>query len=127
MSGALTVAAVLVLLTVTQLFLQKEAPVYAALLSTGGALFLLLRLSDTVQLLIRNVSLLGQQVDGQAFCCLLRCAGILLLTDYVRTFCGEAGADSLGWCAGLAGRCLVLTAAGPLLETLCRQIWALGG
>ena len=58
-------------------------------------------------------------------CRLLRCAGILLLTDYARTLCEEAGADTLAWCAGFAGRCLVLAAAFPLLEEICQKIWGL--
>ena len=48
-----------------------------------------------------------------------------LLTDYARTLCEEAGADTLAWCAGFAGRCLVLAAAFPLLEEICQKIWGL--
>lgn len=103
------VAGAIIVLAVAQLFLQKDAPVYA------------------VQSLLQRVVVLGRQVDGQAFVCLLRCAGILLVTDYARTFCEEAGASSLGWCAGFAGRCLVLGAAWPLLEEICQKIWSLGG
>ena len=36
-----------------------------------------------------------------------------------------AGADSLAWCTGLAGRLLVLAAAFPLLEEICQRIWGL--
>ena len=50
---------------------------------------------------------------------------ILLITDYARTLCEEAGADSLAWCTGLAGRLLVLAAAFPLLEEICQRIWGL--
>lgn len=49
--------------------------------------------------------------------------GILLLADYIRTLCKESGAEALGWCAGLAGRCLVLAAVFPLLEEVCQRIW----
>ena len=51
-----------------------------------------------------------------------RSAAIVLLTDYTRTLCEEAGAESLGWCVGLAGRCLVLAAAWPLLEEILQTI-----
>ena len=127
MNVVLTAAAAVFLLAVIRLLLQKEAPAYAALLSAAAAVFLLFRLSGSMELVVRRILLLGRQVDGQAFSCLLRCAGILLLTDYIRTFCEETGAESLGWCAGLAGRCLVLAAAWPLLETVCQEIWNLGG
>ena len=70
---------------------------------------------------------LGQRTNAQAFSCLLRSAGILLLADYVRTLCEEAGADALAWCAGLAGRCLVLAAVWPLLEQIFQTIWGLVG
>ena len=45
-----------------------------------------------------------------------------VLTDYTRTLCEEAGAESLGWCVGLAGRCLVLAAAWPLMEEILQTI-----
>lgn len=121
------VAGAIIVLAVAQLFLQKDAPVYAVLVSIAAVVFLLLQLSGAVQSLLQRVVVLGHQVDGQAFACLLRCAGILLVTDYARTFCEEAGASSLGWCAGFAGRCLVLGAAWPLLEEICQKIWSLGG
>ena len=127
MSTACMVAGAIIVLAVAQLFLQKDAPVYAVLVSIAAVVFLLLQLSGTVQSLLQRVVVLGRQVDGQAFACLLRCAGILLVTDYARTFCEEAGASSLGWCAGFAGRCLVLGAAWPLLEEICQKIWSLGG
>ena len=127
MSTACMVAGAIIVLAVAQLFLQKDAPVYAVLVSIAAVVFLLLQLSGAVQLLLQRVVVLGRQVDGQAFVCLLRCAGILLVTDYARTFCEEAGASSLGWCAGFAGRCLVLGAAWPLLEEICQKIWSLGG
>ena len=48
-------------------------------------------------------------------------------SDYIRTLCKESGAEALGWCAGLAGRCLVLAAVFPLLEEVCQRIWGLAG
>ena len=44
--------------------------------------------------------------------------------DYAKRI-EEAGADSLAWCTGLAGRLLVLAAAFPLLEEICQRIWGL--
>lgn len=110
-----------------QLLLQKQAPAFAFLLSLAAALVLLARVSSTVQTVVQGIVLLANRADGQAFSCLLRCTGILLLTDYAQTLCEETGADSLGWCAGLAGRCLTLAAAFPLLEEVCNKIWELAG
>ena len=127
MSAAVALLAGLLLLAVTSTVLQRYSPVFAVLLSLGAAVWLLLQLGQPVQMLLRNISRLGQQTNGQAFSCLLRSAGILLLTDYTRTLCEEAGADSLAWCAGLAGRCMVLAALWPLLQEVCQIIWRLAG
>ena len=107
--------------------LQKELPAYALLLSLGAIVLLLVRLGGTFRSVLEGVALLGQQTDKQAFQCLLRSTGILLLADYTRTLCKESGAEALGWCAGLAGRCLVLAAVFPLLEEACQRIWGLAG
>lgn len=127
MNAALTVVGMLAAVAILNVLLQKYSPGYALLLSLAAALCLLLRLGAAMQSVVQGVALLGQRTDGQAFSCLVRSAGILLVTDYARTLCEEAGADSLGWCAGLAGRCLVLAAAFPLLEDVCRRLWGLAG
>ena len=103
MSSAWVTLGLVAVLAAMHALLQKELPAYALLLS------------------------LGQQTDKQAFQCLLRSTGILLLADYTRTLCKESGAEALGWCAGLAGRCLVLAAVFPLLEEVCQRIWGLAG
>ena len=125
MSAAVAVFGIALLAALLYAVLEKDAPAYAFLLSVGAALFVLLQLGAVVQELLRNVLAFSRRVDGPAFACLLRCAGILLLTDYARTLCEEAGADTLAWCAGFAGRCLVLAAAFPLLEEICQKIWGL--
>ena len=127
MNAALTVVGMLAAVAILNVLLQKYSPGYALLISLAAALCLLLRLGAAMQSVVQGVALLGQRTDGQAFSCLVRSAGILLVTDYARTLCEEAGADSLGWCAGLAGRCLVLAAAFPLLEDVCRRLWGLAG
>ena len=125
MSTSFSILGAVVVFAAAQLLLRKDAPAYAFLLSVGAALFVLLQLGVAVQELLRNVLAFSRRVDGPAFACLMRCAGILLLTDYARTLCEEAGADTLAWCAGFAGRCLVLASAFPLLEEICQMIWGL--
>ena len=122
MSTSFSILGAVVVFAAAQLLLRKDAPAYA---SVGAALFVLLQLGAAMQELLRNILAFSRRVDGPAFACLLRCAGILLLTDYARTLCEEAGADTLAWCAGFAGRCLVLAAAFPLLEEICQKIWGL--
>ena len=127
MNTAVFLLAAVILLAVTGTILQKYSPVLAVVFSLAAAAWVLLRAGQAVQQVLQGAVQLGQRTDGQAFSCLLRSAGLLLLTDYARTLCEEAGADSLAWCAGLAGRCLVLAAVWPLLREVCQTIWGLAG
>lgn len=107
--------------------LNKVSPAFGLLFSLAAGVFVLVRLVLVLQGVVEGIAALAGQVDGQAFGCLLRCAGILLLTDYARTLCDEAGAESLAWCTSLAGRVLMLAAIWPLLEEVCGLIWELTG
>ena len=127
MSLPISLFAALLLLTVLQLVLQKCSPLFAFLLSLAGAVLLAFRIGDILQPVFAGLALFVRRTDGQAFRCLVRCAGILLITDYTRTLCQEAGADFLGWCADFVGRCLVLAAAFPLLEEIGGKIWGIAG
>lgn len=127
MSNSVHLMAAILLLAALSVILQKNSPTFALFLSVGAAAFLLWKAGQAIQTVLQGIALLGRQTNGQAFACLLRCTGILLLTDYTRTVCEEAGADSLGWCTGFVGRCLMLAAAWPLLETICQTIWGLAG
>ena len=101
MSTSFSILGAVVVFAAAQLLLRKDAPAYAFLLSVGAALFVLLQLGAAVQELLRNILAFSRRVDGPAF------------------------ADTLAWCAGFAGRCLVLAAAFPLLEEICQKIWGL--
>ena len=125
MSTAFSILGAAAVFALLQLLLRKHTPSYAFLLSIGAAAFVLMQLGTMVQDLLQWLTGLLRRAGGEEFSCLLRCAGILLLTDYARTLCQEAGADSLAWCAGLAGRVMVLAAAYPLLEEVCQKIWGL--
>ena len=81
MSTVFWAAAVILFAAAAQMVLQKYAPLFGLLFSVGAALVLLVRLGTAVQTILQGVRLLAQRTDGQAFSCLLRCAGILLLTD----------------------------------------------
>ena len=127
MSAAVPVLAALLLAAFAGILLQRYSPAFALLLSLGAAVWLLLRLAQPLRGALQAMVQLGQRTNAQAFSCLLRSAGILLLADYVRTLCEEAGVDALAWCDGLAGRCLVLAAVWPLLEQIFQTIWGLAG
>lgn len=125
MSAAVAVFGIALLAALLYAVLEKQAPAYALLLSLGAALVLLVRAGTSIRTVLSGIARLAGQADSGAFSCLVRSAAIVLLTDYTRTLCEEAGAESLGWCVGLAGRCLVLAAAWPLLEEILQTIGAL--
>lgn len=115
------------LLAVVSVILQRSSPTFALLLSVAAAVFLLWKAGQAIQTVFQGIELLGSQTNGQAFSCLIRCTGVLLLTDYTRTVCEEAGAGSLGWCVGFIGRCFMLSTIWPLLESITQTIWGLAG
>lgn len=122
MSAAVAVFGIALLAALLYAVLEKQATAYALLLSLGAALVLLVRAGTSIRTVLSGIARLAGQADSGAFSCLVRSAAIVLLTDYTRTLCEEAGAESLGWCVGLAGRCLVLAAAWPLLEEILQTI-----
>ena len=101
MSSAWVTLGLVAVLAAMHALLQKELPAYALLLSLGAIVLLLVRLGGTFRSVLEGVALLGQQTDKQAFQCLLRSTGILLLADYTRTLCKESGAEALGCVQGL--------------------------
>ncbi len=107
--------------------LYRASPAFALLLSLAAGLVILGRLALFLQGMLAGLAALAGRVEGEAFAALLRCAGVLLLTDYACSLCEEAGAKALGWCAGFAGRVMALAALWPLLEEVCRSIWSLTG
>lgn len=127
MSTAAAVFGLALLAALLYTALQKSVPMYALLLSLGAALVLLLRAGGAIRAVLSGVFRLEQQAGGEAFACLTRSTAIILLTDHLRILCEEAGADSLAWCVGLAGRCMVLAAAWPLLEEILQQIGSMAG
>ena len=107
--------------------LHKSNPAFALLLSLAAGVAILARLTVSLQGMIAGLAALAGRVDGVAFASLLRCAGVLLLTDYASAGCKGAEAEALAWCTGFAGRVLTLAALWPLLEEVCGMIWELTG
>ena len=106
---------------------HKSTPAFALLLSRAAGMAILARLAVSLQGMIAGLAALAGRVDGVAFASLLRCAGVLLLTDYASAVRKEAEAEALAWCTGFAGRVLTLAALWPLLEEVCGMIWELTG
>ena len=75
--------------------LHKSNPVFALLLSLAAGLAILVRLAGVLQGMLAGLTALAARVDGVAFASLLRCAGVLLLTDYACAVCKEAEAEAV--------------------------------
>ena len=105
---------------------QKSAPAFGLFVSMGAAVLVLWKISTAAEIVLAGLERLEQRAGGDAFSCLLRCTGVILLADYARALCEEAGAESLA-CTALAGRVLVLAAAWPLLEEIGQKIGSIAG
>ena len=127
MSTPLSALCVAVVSAVLVALFQKQQPAFALFVSAAASLVLLAKVGGAAQNVLASLTRLEQAAGGDAYGCLLRCTGIVLLTDYARTLCEEAGAEALAWCAGLAGRVLALAAVWPLLEEIGQRIGSLLG
>ena len=106
---------------------QKSAPAFGLFVSMGTAILVLWKISTAAQTVLSGLTKLEQRAGGDAFSCLLRCTGVILLADYAHSLCEEARAESLAWRTALAGRVLVLAAAWPLLEEIGQKIGSIAG
>ena len=93
MSAAVAVFGIALLAALLYAVLEKQAPAYALLLSLGAALVLLVRAGTSIRTVLSGIARLAGQADSGAFSCLVRSAAIVLLTDYTRTLCEEAGEE----------------------------------
>lgn len=127
MSTPLSCLGIAIVAAVMAALLQKETPAISLMLSVGASLVLLIRAGSAFQLVLSGLVQLEQKAGSDAYGCLLRCTGILLLTDYAHALCEEAGAEALAWCASFAGRVFVLAAVWPLLEEIGQRIGSIAG
>ena len=100
---------------------QKSAPAFGLFVSMGTAVLVLWKISTAAQTVLSGLTKLEQRAGGDAFSCLLRCTGVILLADYAHSLCEEAGAESLAWCTALAGRVLCLRQRGPCWKRSARR------
>ena len=83
---------------------QKSAPAFGLFVSMGTVVLVLWKISAAAQTVLSGLTKLEQRAGGDAFSCLLRCTGVILLADYAHSLCEEAGAESLAWCTALEHR-----------------------
>ena len=125
MSLALSSLAIAVLAAVLYALFQKSAPTFSLLVSMAAALILLARVGSAAQSVLSGLVRLEQRAGGDAYGCLLRCTGIVLLTDYARTLCEEAGAESPFMVRRLAANSSAALAVLPLTRQTMGRLTAL--
>lgn len=125
MSEIARIAAAALLLAVLYVLLKETQPAYALLLAAAGCAGMLLLAAAGGARLLSWLQALQGTADSEAFACLIKAAAILLLTEYTRSLCRDAGLTAMGCCVEFCGRCLVLTAAFPMLSRVYQTVWGL--
>lgn len=100
------------------LTLKKDQPTFAFLVSTAGALILLLSAAEQLRPVLAFLNTLKNYASAQSFDCLLRVLGIALCAQLASDFCKDAGMAAAAGAAELCGRLLALVEALPLLQGL---------
>lgn len=115
-------------LTVTVLYsvVKVWLPAWAPLVAVCGAGAVLAVLAGNETAWLQSLASLQQAVGTEAFQCLFKSVGIILVADYSKNLCRDAGLSSVAVCIEFCGRCLVLLAAWPIfsgvLETAQRLV-----
>lgn len=100
------------------LTLKKDQPTFAFLVSTAGALILLLSAAEQLRPVLEFLNTLKNYASSQSFDSLLRVLGIALCAQLASDFCKDAGMAAAAGAAELCGRLLALLEALPLLQGL---------
>lgn len=100
------------------LTLKKDQPTFTFLVSTAGALILLLSAAEQLRPVLAFLNTLKNYASSQSFDCLLRVLGIALCAQLASDFCKDAGMAAAAGAAELCGRLLALLEALPLLQGL---------
>ena len=100
------------------LTLKKDQPTFAFLVSTAGALILLLSAAEQLRPVLAFLNTLKNYASSQSFDCLLLVLGIALCAQLASDFCKDAGMAAAAGAAELCGRLLALLEALPLLQGL---------
>ena len=61
---------------------QKSAPAFGLFVSMGTAVLVLWKISTAAQTVLSGLTKLEQRAGGDAFSCLLRCTGVILLAGF---------------------------------------------
>lgn len=104
------------------LFLRQYLPAYAMLGLAGAVLLLCVQFAAAAKPVLVWLEEVSGLAGREEFACLLKAAGIALIAQNTQELCKDAGLGALGYGVELAGRCLILAAALPLLRQVLDRL-----
>lgn len=116
------VAGAAIVTVVLAALLRPYSPVYGLLASLAGTVVLLAWLLPWASQALECLQNVSVYLRRQEFACLVRAAGIALVAQTAQDLCKDAGMTAMGAKVELAGRCLILLAALPMLEQVV-DVW----
>ena len=118
-----SVAGVAIVTVVLAVLLRPYSPVYALLASLAGTVVLLAWMLPYAAQALEWMETFSPYLRGEEFLCLVRAAGIALVAQTAQDLCKDAGMTAMGAKVELAGRCMILLSALPMLRQVV-DVWS---
>lgn len=119
--SALTMLGLAVMGAVLYTLFQKSAPAFGLFVSMGAAVLVLWKISAAAQTVLSGLTKLEQRAGGDAFSCLLRCTGIILLADYAHSLCERRELNRWRGVRHWPAGCWCLRQRGPCWKRSARR------
>lgn len=116
------VAGVAIVTVVLAVLLRPYSPVYALLASLAGTVVLLAWMLPYAAQALEWLENFSVYLRREEFICLIRAAGIALVAQTAQDLCKDAGMTAMGAKVELAGRCMILLSALPMLQRVV-DVW----
>ena len=112
------------------LFLKQMKPEYAAFVSVGTGLLLLLMAAERLSLVVENIRLLQDAISIQSayIQALLKIIGITYISEFAEDICRDAGYSAVAGQIGVVAKLSVLAVSMPIVNALLQTVQGfLGG
>ena len=112
------------------LFLKQTKPEYAAFVSVGTGLLLLLMAAERISLVVENIRLLQDAISIQSayIQALLKIIGITYISEFAADICRDAGYSAVAGQIGVVAKLSVLAVSMPIVNALLQTVQGfLGG
>ena len=112
------------------LFLKQMKPEYAAFVSVGTGLLLLLMAAERLSLVVENIRLLQDAISIQSayIQALLKIIGNTYISEFAADICRDAGYSAVAGQIGVVAKLSVLAVSMPIVNALLQTVQGfLGG